>query len=854
MSIKKLLKLIGVISFTFSYLLSAVAAEQDLAAGRWEFNKVGEAIWLPANVPGEVHLDLLAAKKIEDPFYGENERQLQWIDKEDWQYRTTFSVTSDVLKRDQVELVFKGLDTYADVYLNESLILQANNSHRQWRVDVKKHLKATENQLVVYFHSPIKKGLALRKQAPFVGSVANDNNGMGQVKEKVSVYTRKPHYHYGWDWGPRFVTSGIHDEIFLQSWDAARIQHVYYVQQKLEKEEATLSAQVNILADRDQEAVLAFSIAGKKVKQVSVSLKKGENTLKQDLSIKNPKLWWTHGLGEQHLYEMQVTLSDQKSDLDSNATRIGLRTIRLVQTPDENGRGRSFYFELNGVPVFMKGANYIPQDSFITRPTAETYRKLIDNTVAANMNMLRIWGGGIYEKDIFYDLCDEMGVLIWEDFMFANRDYLDIGGFHSNVEAEAKDAVLRLRNHACIALWCGNNEMAWQNQSSYKLNKDKDRYFSEVYQKIFHDILPSVVNELDPSTKYWPSSPSPSEEGGRPRMNTGDYHNWNVWHGRKPFDHYEQSIPRFMSEYGFQSFPSMETIKTFSTKADWDIDSPVMRNHQKNGTGNQKIKTYMGQYYGVPDDFEAFVYLSQVQQAEAIKVGIEAHRRKMPYCMGSLYWQLNDCWPVASWSSLDYYGHWKALHYQARDSFAPILISFEEDKGRLKVVLVSDRLESLAGELDVTLMDFEGNPQWRNRASITVKPNASAVYMEVEIPQDTRKTMVAVATLRQENTRVTSRNYYFERVVDLELPKVEVKTEVARTDEGYAVTLSSSKLAKSVYLSVEGHMIHFEDNFFDLLPNQPKLVHGRVAEAIPGFEQHLRVMTLSNMDREKVEK
>ncbi|MCU0645834.1 MAG: glycoside hydrolase family 2 protein, partial [bacterium] len=703
----------------------------------WQFHQVGNDEWLPAEIPGTVHTDLFKNNKIGDPFYRSNERDQQWIDKVDWEYKATFQLDENLLSKENIRLVFKGLDTYADVYLNDEKLLSANNMFREWTADCRRLLKPGANELRIYFHSPIKIDLPKLENLGYQLPAVNDqseNGGLGD--KKISVFARKAGYHYGWDWGPRFVTSGIWRSIYLQAWDKARIENIQIVQKSVSQKTAAISAVFEIESTADYSALLLTHLEKIKAEK-PIKLTRGMNNVVVDFEIENPQLWWCNGIGEPHLYTLLAQLKIGDSIYDEQTTQFGIRTLKVVQQKDDVGT--SFYFELNGVPVFAKGANYIPNDNFLPRVTNERYEQVIKSAADANMNMLRVWGGGIYENDIFYDLCDRYGIMIWHDFMFACSMYPGDEAFLENVKAEAIQTVKRLRNHPCLALWCGNNEIdvAWSQDTpggwgwKERFSEDIRKKLWNDYENIFHRLLPQIVAEFDPKIFYWPSSPLADwNKRASYESTSGDIHYWGVWHGREPFENFQLKIGRFMSEYGFQSFPELKTIKSYTLPEDWDIDSEVMAAHQRSGIGNRRIKEYMDMYYRDPKDFESLLYVGQVLQAEGIKSAIEAHRRKMPYCMGSLYWQLNDCWPVASWSSTDYYGRWKALHYFARRAYEEILISPILKNDVLQIFIVSDQLQSVKAQLKLKMMDFAGRIIWQKELPLEIAANSSQSYFQ----------------------------------------------------------------------------------------------------------------------------
>lgn len=811
----------------------------------WTFRQVGKDVWRKANVPGSVHTDLLANKLIEDPFYRDNEPKLQWIGKTDWEYRTTFDAPAALLRRRNVEMVFEGLDTYATVFLNDRQVLAADNMFRTWRVDAKGALKAGPNTLRVVFRSPINEILPRMKGLGYELPASNDQG------EKTSPHTRKAPYQYGWDWGPRFVTCGVWKPARLEAWDDARLVDLHVTQNQLGKEAAHLTAAVEVESAGSSDAVVVVEDPSDKrvAARQTIKLSKGLNRFALKLSIPNPQLWWPAGLGSQKLYTLRARLTSGDKVSDELSTRVGLRTLELRQQTD--AAGKSFMFVVNGVPVFAKGANWIPADSFPERVTRERYRQLLESARDANMNMLRVWGGGYYEMDEFYELCDELGIMVWQDFMFACSMYPGDEKFLESVRAEATDNVRRLRNHPSIVLWCGNNEVetAWHHWG-WKQNLPAKLW--DDYKKIFHDVLPEVVAREDPARSYWPSSPSSNLEEDSDSQRMGDIHYWEVWHASKPFDYYERQRPRFMSEYGFQSFPLLETVNAYTLPSDHDIQSPVMLAHQKHPRGNQLIREYMLRDFPEPKDFESFLYASQVLQAEGIKVGAEHLRRIMPHNMGSLYWQLDDCWPVASWSSVDYYGRWKALQYYARRFYAPVLLSPHVEGEQVRLYIVSDHTETLRAELRVRLLDFDGRALSETTNPVEVAPLTSRTYQTLSVNallrgQDASKVFLHCELL-EGGLPVSSNAVFFKPFKELRLPAPNVSTQVVRAVGGTVVTLSTDTLARGVYLSAEGLEGQFADNFFDLLPGRKLSVAFRTRRRVSPDElrRRLRVRTLSD--------
>ncbi len=821
----------------------------------WEFSEAGTNEWMDAVVPGCVHTDLIRHKKIDNPFYRLNEHDVQWIDKKDWEYKTTFKVKRSLLKNDYVLLDFKGLDTYADVYLNDSLILSADNMFRGWQVECKHLLNAGDNNLKIYFHSPIMTGLEIYDNYSYiVQSSPNDLAKIGQIpgEKWVSPHVRKAPYHFGWDWGPRLVTSGIWKPVILEAWSSAKINNLYTRQKELGKTKAVLTADVEIESTDKQSSTLNILIDGEVVQSKEVSLSSGTNEVEVEFEIENPKLWWPNGLGEQSMYNLtaEVITLNGKSDYSYN---LGLRTVELVR--DKGKGGVSFYFKVNDLPVFMKGANVIPNDVFLDRVTPEKYEHIIKSAHDSNFNMLRVWGGGIYEKDIFYDLCDKYGILIWQDFMFACNMYPGDAEFLSSVKEEAEYNVCRLRNHPSIAMWCGNNEIleGWF-QWGWKINNTREqpegaKAMWKAYKDIFLDILPGAVEKYDPDRSYWASSPQSGDTVVSHSVD-GDKHDWRVWFHKVPFTEYHKDPARFVSEYGFQSFPELKTIKKYALPEDYDIESEVMLSHQRSFIGNKQIKYYLEQDYRKPKDFESFIYTGLVLQAEGIKTGIEGHRMNMPYTMGSLYWQLNDVWPVASWSSIDYYGNWKALQYFVRKAFEPVIVVPDTKTKELQVYVVSDKLKDFDATLEARILDFKGEELWNSSEKITVKANSSNIVYRKKLKELLKgmnsKEVVFDVRLHNGDEQIYHTTKYFEKIKDLHLPKTLIKTTIEKSDKGYKITITAKGLAKSVYLRFDDADGWFTDNYFDLLDGEKRVVYFETDEVIKNPSDNLKIRSIAD--------
>ena len=825
----------------------------------WKFRQARLTNWYPATVPGVVHTDLLQNKIIEDPFFRLNERGLQWIDKEDWVYETCFTLAADMMRKENMELVFEGLDTYADVYLNDECILKADNMFRCWSIPVRQYIREENNILKVYFHSPVKIDVPKWDALPYQYPASNDQSENGGLfNKKISIFARKAGYHYGWDWGPRLVTSGIWRPVYIRAWSDLRINDVFIEQKEVGAGRAVIAGHVELDADKDMNGVLVTitdEVTGRVLGEWQADLKRGTNRVTVDFVLHKPKLWWSNGLGEPFLYRFRTDIIAGGELLDSKTERVGIRSLKVVHQPDKDGH--TFYIELNGRPVFAKGANYIPSDNFLPRVTPENYKRTILDAAGVNMNMLRVWGGGIYENDVFYDLCDEYGIMIWQDFMFACSMYPAEGALLDNIHQEAVDNVKRLRNHACIALWCGNNECqdawlgwGWKREIERQNKEYADKIWAQ-YRQQYHVTLPGVVREYAPGTFYWPSSPF-AFEGEMSGTTDGDRHYWSVWHGKAPISDYDSEKSRFFSEYGFQSFPEFDSVKRYAPyPEDWDIRSEVMMSHQRGGDhANGLIETYLLNEYKKPRDFRAFLYMNHVLQGDAIKTAIESHRRQMPYNMGTLFWQHNDCWPVASWASRDYYGRWKAQHYYVRKAYDDILISSVVEGDDLKVYAVSDRLENTSGRLQLQVCQFDGTVVHHWDKSVGISGNDSRVCFSAPLAKllegADRGTVYVRVDYTDKSGRVYHNNYYLGKQKDMDYPKVDLQTEVRSIEGGYEVMVSADKFARAVCLSVADNESVYSDNYFDVQPKSSVQVQVRTRLSAEAFNGSLRLTCLNN--------
>ena len=797
----------------------------------WTFKNNVDSFWLEASVPGDVHMDLLKNGLIEDPFYRLNEHDLQWIDKTDWEYKTEFDLSKKDINSHSLSLDFHGIDTYSSIYLNDSLIATTDNMFIGKTVDIKNFAKLGKNKLNVKLYSPINKGVQLHDSLGYdISSFnANDLAEIGKVEgnKRVSVFTRKAPYHYGWDWGPRLVTSGIWQPINIKKWNYFNIEDLY-IKQKTLDESASLVAEIEVESYLEiDEMISEIYVDNQKVSTDLIYINKGANKIEIPFTIKDYELWWPNGMGDQNMYEVKVKLKSNNNFV-TTSKRIGLREINLVTS--EDSIGNNFYFEVNKKPVFMKGVNYIPQDIFLNRVSDDKYEELLNSAVDANMNMIRVWGGGIYENEIFYNLCDEKGLLVWQDFMFACAMYPGDEEFLKSVEQEAEFNVKRLRGHPSIALWCGNNEVrsAWKNWGWEKdvienQSPEIANEISKAYDDVFHKILPKVVNNLDSSTAYWPSSPGSTFSGGTESYTSGDAHYWGVWWGKENFESYNQKVPRFMSEFGFQSFPEFSSIDKYTNESDYSIYSDVMKSHQRSSIGNKTIEDYMLRYYNKPKSFKGYLYVSQILQAYGVSMGMEAHRRNKGYSMGSLYWQLNDCWPVASWSSIDYFGKWKALHYSTKKAFQTVLISFFKSDSEIELHIISDLLESKEVNLNLKVLSFSGDILYETNKNYSLQQNSTMKVDSLSIDWLNKNfdptSSLLVASLFSKEKEISNNIYYLTKFKDIILTKPLIEYEINELINTFEVSLTSKNLVKNVFVDIASSQ-NFSDNYFDMIPGK----------------------------------
>ena len=797
--------------------------------GIWQWSPQGAShnTVYTGEVPGSVISHMLQNELIDDPYWRCNEYAVRELMGKDYLYERSFPVSEEDLAFSGAELVCAGIDTIASIRINGLLAAETRDMHRTYRIPVREYLREGENRIEVLFHSPLE----------FVRKEDEENDifyaSTGCIHGNAAL--RKAHYMFGWDWGPQLPDMGIFRDIAIEYFSGASIQDVHIRQDHEEKGRIGLKFEVKInqLSSHEEKGQTWFTeteIADPEGRIISKKVRSA-GEIRFEEAIPEPRLWWPDGLGEHPLYKVNLRLLDEAGAChDSYECRIGLRTVTVSR--DKNEYGNEFAITVNGIKIFAMGANYIPEDNILARVTKERTGRLIEDCAAANFNCLRVWGGGYYPDDYFYDKCDEEGILVWQDLMFGCNVYALNDSFEEDIVEETKDNVRRLRHHACLALWCGNNEMEWGWADEWARLKGHHPRYKADYTKIFEYILPRVLKDCDDTTFYWPSSPSSGGAFDNPNaINRGDQHYWEVWHSGKPFTEYGDFS--FCSEYGFQSFPHSKTIASFTLEQDRNIFSRVMESHQKNPAANGKILNYIADYFLYPKDMDSLAYISQILQLKAIEYGVEHWRRKRGQCMGSLYWQLNDCWPVASWASIDYYGRWKALHYGARRFYAPLTISIGEEKELSPHVSYYVHNDTRAEErcrTEILLKDNEFRVLWEDRRegfvpALSVIKCTEADFSRWLYDETLCSSVFSSFRLYRGEELLTERIMLFVKPKHFDYSTPAYEVSVSESEQGFDITVKASCFCQYVELYFKDFDVIFSDNFFDITSPEGVTVH-----------------------------
>ena len=815
----------------------------DLAKGEWRLRGIGQTDWIPVSIPGEVHVALMEAGLIPDPFVADNELAVKWVARADWAFEGVIQVSEEMLSQDRVILSFDGLDTLAEISLNGTTLGHTRNAFRAYSWEVKKLLRPGANNVQVFFDSPVRYAEEKQAEKPLFSPEQSIQGG---------PHLRKAPCQWGWDWGPQLPPIGIWKQARFEGFSSAKLESVHLHQRHLFSGAFTISADVKISSWTDMPLQLCLTLRDPQGKTFATTCKVIDGSATAVLEIRDPVLWWPNGYGEQALYQAWVTVrTEDETVLDRREYQLGLRTLELRQETDKYGE--SFKFIVNGVPVFAKGANWIPPDTFPTRITFDKLDELLGDAAKANHNMIRVWGGGFYESEDFYDLCDRYGLLVWQDFIFSCSVYpLDDPDFVADIREEVKDNVERIRHRASLALWCGNNEMdlGWE---EWGWSDGPYKKYREPYRRFFYETLPGWLASLDPDTPYWYSSPS----SGVPFTNAnsaekGDSHYWEVWHGAKPFAAYREQFPRFMSEFGFQSLPPLKTISTYASEEHWNLTDYMIEHHQRNDYASALFMGQMALHFMMPADFPSLVYLTMVLQAEGIRFGVEHWRRNRHRVGGTLYWQLNDCWPVASWSSVDYYRRWKALHYASQRFYEPLLLSIEDNAAttEMKVHLTSDLLTDWGGVVVWKLVKLDGEVLAEGEMDLVTEPQSSILLIEKtfrDLSLAEKRETVFVAQLLKDGELLAQQLATFVRNKHLKLVNPRLNAYLTR-GEGDLLTIEivAEYLARFVELSLDDADVVFSDNYFDVLPGETVSITCRMPAGwtIDDFARSLTVFSL----------
>ena len=817
--------------------------------GTWQLSSPDNAIVkepINTDVPATVLSILLSAGKIDDPFYRTNEEATRALFQNDYVFTRTFSVTPSFLEEQSVTLVCEGLDTLAEITLNGSVVADTDNMHRTWKFPVKKLLHPGENEICIRFRSVLR-------------FIANDPSAPEKTVQyipcgcmKGNERLRKAHSMFGWDWGPQTIDAGIFRPIYLQAYSHARIADVRIHQQHGETVSVQTAVTVSDAAPGQQVCITICEDHADTPLHREICTVDASGTAAVDVCIADPKLWWPNGYGDQPLYTVTATLlNDRKQPLETVTRRIGLRTLTISQ--DADAWGSEFAFCVNGVKIFTRGGNYIPDDCLYTRITTQKLDYILESCKRAHFNCVRVWGGGYYPSDAFYDLCDEKGLIVWQDLMYACNVYNVTDAFAENCRQETYDNVRRLRHHASLGLWCGNNEIesAWHHWGDFQ---KETPYLRADYIKLFEDVLPKTVNEADGETFYWHSSPSsggcfddPDDE------NRGDTHYWDVWHGQKPFTDYRNYFFRFCSEFGFQSFPCSKTVNSFTAPEDRNIFSRVMESHQKNDAANGKMLYYLSENLRYPKDLPHLLYASQVLQGMAIKYGVDHWRRNRGRCMGTLYWQVNDDWPAPSWSSIDYFGRWKALHYLAKKFYAPHALSMTVENDACQVYLANESFAPVDYTLTLYVRDLYGTALTSHTVSGSTAAFCSAQLtsfpLQAWMGQTDDVFLEAVLTTPEGEQLSDVETIVPYKYLNLPVPAME--TEVSETDDAFCIHISSDCFTPFVCLDFADADVIFSDNFFHLTDRSVRTVTVNKSDIFNGsfrdaddLKQRLDILTL----------
>ena len=797
-------------------------------------------------IPGTVLSGLLAAGKIKDPFYRTNEDATRALFWKDYVFTRTFDVDEELLAQQHIVLVCEGLDTLAEISINGTFLAKTDNMHRTWKFQAKKLLHPGKNEIQIVFRSVLR----FIEDYPYEAHKKINYIPCGSMKGNQLL--RKAHSMFGWDWGPQTIDAGIFRDIYLQGYSHARIEDIRIHQQHAKNVSVQTSITLSESVPGQKLCVELSEDGADKPLQTKLCKTNADGVAAVDFVIENPKLWWPNDYGDQPLYIVRTTLLDEDgTSLESITRRIGLRTLTISQEKDE--WGNEFAFCVNGVKIFTRGGNYIPDDCLYTRITEKKLDYILESCRRAHFNCVRVWGGGYYPSDAFYDLCDEKGLIVWQDLMYACNVYDVTDAFAENCRQETYDNVRRLRHHASLGLWCGNNEIesAWDHWGDFQ---KETPYLRADYIRLFEEGLPKAVQEADGETFYWHSSPSSGGCFDNPDdANRGDTHYWDVWHGQKPFTDYRKYFFRFCSEFGFQSFPCAKTVNSFTLEDDRNIFSRVMESHQKNDAANGKMLYYLSENLRYPKDLTHLLYASQVLQGMAIKYGVDHWRRNRGRCMGTLYWQINDDWPAPSWSSIDYFGRWKALHYMAQKFYAPHAVSMTLEDHRCHVYFSNESFETTEYSLTLSIRDLSGNvlETYETKGNSPAFSAIETAVVDICSWEDQKDDIFLEAVIHTKDQKVLKDVETLVPYKYLNLKNPVISTEAEETNDAFILHISSDCFAPFVALDFDDADVIFSDNFFhltdktvqDIIVKKEDILQGHFENA-EDFRKRLQILSL----------
>ena len=797
-------------------------------------------------IPGTVLSGLLAAGKIKDPFYRTNEDATRALFWKDYVFTRTFDVDEELLAQQHIVLVCEGLDTLAEISINGTFLAKTDNMHRTWKFQTKKLLHPGKNEIQIVFRSVLR----FIEDYPYEAHKKINYIPCGSMKGNQLL--RKAHSMFGWDWGPQTIDAGIFRDIYLQGYSHARIEDIRIHQQHAKNVSVQTSITLSESVPGQKLCVELSEDGADKPLQTKLCKTNADGVAAVDFVIENPKLWWPNDYGDQPLYIVRTTLLDEDgTSLESITRRIGLRTLTISQEKDE--WGNEFAFCVNGVKIFTRGGNYIPDDCLYTRITEKKLDYILESCRRAHFNCVRVWGGGYYPSDAFYDLCDEKGLIVWQDLMYACNVYDVTDAFAENCRQETYDNVRRLRHHASLGLWCGNNEIesAWDHWGDFQ---KETPYLRADYIRLFEEVLPKAVQEADGETFYWHSSPSSGGCFDNPDdANRGDTHYWDVWHGQKPFTDYRKYFFRFCSEFGFQSFPCAKTVNSFTLEYDRNIFSRVMESHQKNDAANGKMLYYLSENLRYPKDLTHLLYASQVLQGMAIKYGVDHWRRNRGRCMGTLYWQINDDWPAPSWSSIDYFGRWKALHYMAQKFYAPHAVSMTLEDHRCHVYFSNESFETTEYSLTLSIRDLSGNvlETYETKGNSPAFSAIETAVVDICSWEDQKDDVFLEAVIHTKDQKVLKDVETLVPYKYLNLKNPVISTEAEETNDAFILHISSDCFAPFVALDFDDADVIFSDNFFhltdktvqDIIVKKEDILQGHFENA-EDFRKRLQILSL----------